>query len=120
MSNQYKDNTKYGNVKFSNVPNRPNKVAKGFTKHYEGWESLGRVRISNDKHPDYNKRGTSREILNLIVNGTTDTLRCLGIALKKKVKIEHPLDKGYFKEVYILTEAGKRRLMILKAKRING
>ena len=116
---QYTDNTKGSNLKFSNVENRPNKTAKGFTKHYENWATKGRSHISNDKHPNFNKRGTFHEILSLITRGTTDELRGLSFTIKKKVLKEHPTEKGYFKEVYVLTDFGKRKLKNLKQNKCN-
>ena len=107
---QYKDNTPSANTKFSNVDSRPNKTAKGFTKHYENWATKGRQRISNDKHLQYNKRGNAKEILSLIVRGTTDNLKSLKGGYIKLIKKEHSINKGYFKEVYTLTESGKRKL----------
>lgn len=115
---QYKDNTPNGNLSFSNVKDRPNRVAKGFTKQSERWKIQGRVRISNDKHPDYNKRGNAMDVLKLTVRGTTDELLGLGMFLKKKVKKEHPIDKGYFKEVYVLSDFGKNKLKRLKNENI--
>lgn len=115
----YRDNTPDSNLKISNVYQRPNKVSKGFTKHYEKWAQKGRQRISNNKHPNYNKRGTAQEILSLIVRGTTDKLNGLGFVYKKKILKEHPIDKGYFKEVYVLTDAGKRKLKNLKLKTVD-
>lgn len=107
---QYRDNTPSANLKFSNIENRLNKTAKGFTKHYERWAQQGRQRIGNYKHPQYNNRGNAKEVLSLIVNGTTDELKGLGWIYKKLVEKEHPTDKGYFKKVYILTDAGRLRL----------
>lgn len=93
----------------SNVKQRLNKQAKGFTKHYERNEAKGRVTISNPKHPQYD--AIKAPLINtLIVRGTLDHLSGNKMFLIKKVKVEHPTDKGYFKEVYILTDSGKRLL----------
>lgn len=96
----------------SNVKNRPNKTAKGFTKHLERREAMGRTRISNPKHPNYNPK----EILvtKLIVKGTLDHLAGSKTFYFKKAKIEHPTDKGYFKEGYILNDSGKSRLKTMR------
>jgi len=99
----------------SNVKNRPNKLAKGFTKHYERCEKMGRVRISNPKHPQHNEE-KSRIINSLIVKGTTDELRGY-LFIAKKIKKEHPKDRGYFKEVYVLTDMGRAKLRNLKMKK---
>jgi hypothetical protein len=95
-------------MSISNVKNRPNKVAKGFTKHYERNEKLGKSRIDNPKHPDYKEK--SSHINSLIVRGTTDVLAGGMLFLIKKIKKEHPIDKGYFKEVFVLSEFGKAKL----------
>ena len=95
----------------SNVKNRPNKVAKGFTKFLERRESLGRIRISNPKHPNYSPKEPT--ILRLAVKGTMDHLAATNYKIKK-VRIEHPIDKGYFKEAYILTDIGKQRLKTMR------
>lgn len=96
-------------MSISNVKHRPNKVAKGFTKHYEQRENKGRqVRLwlANS-----NK---SSDLSSLIVRGTTDHLAGGKWLYIKKIKVEHPIDKGYFKEVYVLTDKGKARLKTLK------
>jgi hypothetical protein len=101
---------------FSNVKNRPNKQAKGFTKHYERREKMGRQRVTNPKHPLYKPK---EKIINtLIVKGTLDVLKGYTF-LKKKVILEHPIDKGYFKEVYVLSDMGKNYLQRLKVEKKN-
>ena len=105
-------------MKSSTIGHRQNKTAKGFTAHYERREKLGRVRISNPKHPLY-KEEKEKIILALIVRGTLDSFAKRGgvgsiLGLAKKVKKEHPIDKGYFKEVYVISDCGKRRLRELK------
>lgn len=100
-NNQYQVKAK-GNFiyKFSNVESRPNKVAKGFTKHYE-------------RGAKYGKENMNPDIGSLMVRGTTDILSKrthLAVSLSKKVMKEHPIDKGYFKQVYVLSDAGKRLL----------
>ena len=111
---QYIDNTPSARQKFSSVDNRPNKVAGGFTKQSERWDTQGRVRISNPQHPEFNKRGTYREVLSLTVRGTTDVLTSMHHHLFKKVKKEHPIDKGYFKEVLVLSDWGRTKLRTKK------
>ena len=92
----------------SNVSNRHNKQAKGFTKHYERRERMGRKLVLK-------KSPTEAEstITKLIVRGTLDHLARTNFFFKK-VMVEHPIDKGYFKEVYILTDSGKARLRTMK------
>lgn len=87
--------------------NRPNKQAVGFTKHYERREKQGRTRISNPKHPLYKSK--DEMIVSLIVRGTLDELRGK-MFLTKKIKIEHPIDKGFFKEAIVLTDSGRALL----------
>lgn len=99
----------------TNVHNRPNKVAKGFTKHYERNEKLDKRRITNPKHSDYNPKDSI--INSLIVRGTTDSLSGGLSFFVSRVKIEHPIDRGYFKEVYILSNFGKAKLRNLKEDR---
>ncbi len=104
-------------TKTSNVENRPNKIAKGFTKHYEREEAKGKIRISNPKHLNYNEE-KSIIINKLIVRGTTDELRGYSLFYRKLIKKEHPIDKGYFKEVYVLSDMGKAKLARLKRKKV--
>lgn len=96
----------------SQVANRPNKIAKGFTKHLEARQAKGRQR-KVDK-PWIPLADQKQYIIgNLSIYGTCDTLaKRKGIVLRiaKVVKKEHPIDKGYFKEVYVLTEYGKKLL----------
>lgn len=98
--------------------NRHNKQAKGFTKHQERREKLGRVRITNPKHPNYNPKEVI--ITKLIVKGTLDHLSGSKSFLFKKAKIEHPTDKGYFKEGYILTDWGRARLRTMRQLKSGG
>ena len=98
----YTDNTPNSKQKFSNIESRPNKVAKGFTKNAERMKRQGRKHI------------TDNTLLRLTVRGTTDELAGCNFLFKKTMK-EHPIDKGYFKEVFILTDAGKRKLKIKKS-----
>lgn len=86
----------------SNVANRPNRQAKGFTKHYERREAKGRMTRAN------------LEVGALIVRGTTDHLVRAKWLYFKKVQVEHPTDKGYFKTVFVLTDTGKKRLKTMK------
>ncbi len=74
------------------------------TLHLEQRKAKGKY--INDKNAD--------NVLCLAVNGTTDKLAGGYRFLAKKVKVEHPIDKGYFKEAYILTDMGKARLKRLK------
>ena len=104
-------------TKISNIKNRPNKLAKGFTKHYERREAKGQIRISNPKHPKYNEE-KERIINNLIVRGTTDKLNGYSFIYRKLIKKEHPVDKGYFKEVYVLTDSGRAKLARLKREKV--
>ncbi len=95
---------KYGRVtKLSNVDNRPNKIAKGCTKHFERNQARGK----DNNNINFNT---------LIVRGTLDGLakRSGVLSIAKKIKVEHKTDKGYFKEVYVLSDFGKRLLKNLK------
>lgn len=80
----------------SNVDDRPNKIAKGFTKDFERNKKRGRRPIMNPQHPDYNEN-----LGRLILFGTLDKLA--GFKFKiVKIKKPHPTDNGYTKEVYVL------------------
>lgn len=92
----YTDNTPNSKQKFSNIEQRPNKTAKGFTKNAERMKSQGR----NIKDTD---------ILRLTVRGTTDELNGM-LFYFKRVNKEHPTDKGYFKQVFVLSDTGKAKL----------
>lgn len=107
---QYKQKVKTGYVmKFSNVASRPNKTAKGFTKHYERNSQLGKERKVSMSILDTDYIGK------LTVYGTCDVLAGNRFAyFIKTVIIEHPIDKGYFKKVLILNERGKSKLRMLK------
>lgn len=104
-------------TKTSNVENRPNKTAKGFTKHYERREAKGQIRITNPKHANYNEE-KDRIINKLIVKGTTDELRGYSTFFRKLIRKEHLVDKGYFKEVYVLSDMGKLKLARLKREKV--
>jgi hypothetical protein len=90
-------------------------VAKGFTAHYERRAAQGRKRpfllppiVPTEASIKYN------QIDWFILFGSLDELnrrRLLTGAISKKVKIEHPTDKGYFKEVYVLSKYGRRLLL---------
>ena len=80
-----------------NLPKRPNKNAAGYL-----YTSV------KCKHKTKDKK------LKLFVYGTFDTLAKIHNTSIKKIKKEHPTDKGYFKEVYILTDFGKDKLKRLK------
>jgi hypothetical protein len=96
--------------------NRHNKTSKGFTIHEEKRKLKGRERISNKKHPNYNPKYET--LLKLMVKGTTDVLSGGYTFMVKKIKKEHPIDKGYFKECYILSDFGKMKLKRLKREKI--
>jgi hypothetical protein len=77
---------------------------KNATGHSKTMASQCKALWSSDKQSDRNK---------LQLFGNFDSLhRLLGIS--KKIKIEHPTDKGYFKEVHVLSDIGKTRLRIAK------
>jgi len=95
---------------------RPNKNAAGQLYTEVRREKVtGKIRITNPKHPLYNDEKT-RKCLQLVCYGNLDSynrrkgLGCLSV----KVKKEHPTDKGYFKEVFILSRAGR---IILNSKK---
>ena len=79
---------------------RPNKIAAGCYK--------------TDNRRKGNKSKLSNAALTLNVRGTLDHLAATNFKIKK-VKIEHPIDKGYYKEAYILSEMGKKRLKTMKS-----
>lgn len=60
----------------------------------------------------------SEKQLKLCLYGNFDALNNSGLFAKiaKKVMKEHPTDKGYFKEVFVLSDSGKRRLRDIKRK----
>jgi hypothetical protein len=98
----------------TNIGHRQNKQAKGFTKHYESREAKGRIRITNPKHPNYDPKEI--DITRLIVKGTLDSLYGHRFLIKR-IKIEHPIDKGFFKEVIILNDMGKSLVRRMKRER---
>jgi hypothetical protein len=99
------------------LKNRHNKTAKGFSIHEEQRKLKGRIRISNPKHPNYNPT-KYKTLLKLMVKGTTDVLAGGYTFMVKKIKKEHPIDKGYFKECYILSDFGKMKLKRLKREKL--
>lgn len=94
---------------------RPNKLANGIYLNDKRHERKGKIRISNNNHPLFNKKGNYFDILSLNVRGTTDILGRGNWVLIKRVLKEHPTDKGYFKEVYILSKEGRNKLKRLKS-----
>lgn len=54
----------------------------------------------------------SEKQVKLCLFGNFDTLQNSGLFanIAKKVMKEHPTDKGYFKETFVLSDHGKRRL----------
>ena len=101
--------TSFGLTKRKNRYNlRQNKLANGFSRM-----SADTKRISNPNHPEYDDV-KCRILLMLTVYGTTDVLakRKLGgsLGLAKRSKVEHKTDKGYFKDVIVLSDCGKRLL----------
>jgi hypothetical protein len=95
-------------------PSRGNKTATGFMVTEKRREkTTGRVRISNPKHPQYNEE-KSRINGKLMVYGTCDSLARLFNYGVKKVKKEHSVDFGYFKEVYILSDSGRSKLKSMR------
>lgn len=113
-------NTSKSKLSKSQIRNRPNKTALGFYFTDERRKkSTNKQRVTF--HCDLNNEEKMfKNRLNLY--GTGDLLsRTEGIyPFKKKIKVEHPTDKGYFKEVYIITDAGKKRLATVKRMRENG
>ncbi len=102
------------NYDLNRLPKRPNRNAQGFLyTEVRRFKMTGKQRISNDKHPDYNAE-KDRVCLALNVHGTCDTIGRGRWMFVKKAKIEHPENKGYFKEGYILTPAGKAKLLRMK------
>ncbi len=91
----------------SNVANRPNKLAKGLTKHYER-----RVKMNRGTH-------VADVVSKLMVRGTTDHLTNKWLYFKK-VLVEHPTDKGYFKSVITLTDTGRKRLQTMRQLKKSG
>jgi hypothetical protein len=96
------------------LPSRPNRKAKGALYTEKRRElTTNKKRISNPKHPDYNET-KDRTALKLMCFGTCDTLAKLINYSVKKIKKEHPTDKGYFKECYVLTDSGRTKLKRMK------
>ena len=92
----------------SRVKYRPNKIAKGFTKHYERRNK--KINIKKE-----------RLLLSLILYGTCDELanRAGGVLhISKRIKKEHPIDKGYFRDVIVLSDYGKKLLKKIKQIRL--
>ena len=81
----------------NSLPPRPNRTAAGYL-----YTSVRCKHKSKD------------EKLKLFVFGTFDTLAKMYNTSIKKIKKEHPIDKGYFKEVYVLTDTGRNKLKRLK------
>lgn len=104
----------------SQIRNRPNKNALGFYFTDERRrKSTNKQRITF--HSDLNSEEKMfKNRLNLY--GTGDLLaRREGLyPYMKKVKIAHPTDAGYYKEINIITDAGKKRLATLKKFKDNG
>lgn len=100
-----------------NIRGRHNKIAIGFTYTDERRKkSTGKSRIST--YADMNNE--RKMFLNrMSLYGTGDLLsrRETLHPYMKKVRREHPTDTGYFKEVYIITEVGKKRLATVKKMR---
>lgn len=82
----------------NNLPPRPNRTAAGYL-----YTSVRSKHKSKD------------EKLKLFVFGTFDPLAKMYNTSIKKIKKEHPIDKGYFKEVYVLTDTGRNKLKRLKS-----
>ncbi len=96
------------------LPSRPNRKAKGALYTEKRRElTTGKNRISNPKHPQYNEV-KDRINLKLMCHGTCDSLAKMVNYSVKKIKREHPTDKGYFKECYILTDSGRAKLKRMK------
>jgi len=85
----------------NSLPPRPNRTAAGYL--------YTSVRC---------KHKAKDEKLKLFVFGTFDTLAKGHNYNIKKIKKEHPIDNGYFKEVYILTDIGRNKLKRLKCNKI--
>lgn len=73
------------------IQKRDNKQTLGFRKHY-----------GNSTCKD--------SILKLIVYGNFDVLHKTMFGNITLINKEHAIDKGYFKKVYVLSDAGKRKL----------
>ena len=97
-----------------NLPRRGNKTASGFTFTEERRKkTTGKVRVSNPQHPKYNEE-KSRINGRLMVLGTCDSLARMINYNFKRVKKEHSVDFGYFKEVYILSDYGRSKLKSMR------
>ena len=84
------------------VRNRPNKIAKGLTY------TLERNKRKSSRH--LSKSKLSEDASTLSVYGTLDRLGRGKWMKFTKIKIAHPTDPGYFKEVYVLTKNKKKFL----------
>lgn len=64
------------------------------------------------------QKSYSLTALKLSVLGSTDVLAVLVNYMFKRVMVEHPTDKGYFKEVYVLSDKGKLRLKSMRGREL--
>lgn len=88
---------------------RPGVYMKHATKNLVGFNKTLQRRL---------RASRSSVELTLAVKGTFDNLvEGFFSKISKKTRKEHALDKGYFKEVFILSESGKKRLEKLKNKK---
>ena len=103
-------------IKKSQIRNRHNKNAIGFSFTDERRKELtGKIRVRtvvdmDDEHKMFLNR------LNLFGTGDMLTKRLVSF-YTKKVRIESKIDTGFYKEVYILTDSGKKRLKTLRRMR---
>jgi len=88
------------------LPLRPNKTAAGICFTQQRQKNMGKHRIKNNVLYDQEDKVI---VLRLSMRGSCDVLASNWL-LCHRVKVEHPIDKGYFKEAYVLTKQGKARL----------
>lgn len=77
-------------------------------------KTTGYSKVKADCKKKYYLNTSQQPIEKLCVLGTFDHLAKMINPYFKKIKKEHPTDKGYFKECYVLTERGKHRLKTCK------
>lgn len=90
------------------APNRPNKIAAGITKNELRRKKFGKPeRNSLVGYAGYTPHNA--DILRLSVKGTLDELTG-NTYYMKRVKVLHPTDYGYSKEVFVLNDSGRSKL----------
>lgn len=102
--------TKKGN-KFNHVPQKwQSRKCFGYYQVLHDREARGGKMVKSEKY-----KQKTLLLTTLAVQGTLDELRSRGMmGISKTIRKEHPIDKGYYKEVKVLSDHGK---WLLKMKR---